>query len=240
LIFCNSGIIFEGDLEMRPPISLAPRNPLTTPPFVSTLINWLEGFVTELDFNSVAIGTVIDTHYATDGVTFEALSAAGVGHVFAANTGSVPDPNDPGGSASHTIDISPQGGFNDSQGIIRATFKRPQLFVAIDVKPTVDLTEFEEADSGSIPFLKVFGVPPTFPHPGKPPLLHTMPFPLPTTDPNFETWRTLAFLSMSPTPNIGSIEFSCHFAGSDAPVFAQFDLLRFAHHLPLTEVDDKG
>jgi hypothetical protein len=166
--------------KMRAPIRVTSGTSLASSPFESVLMNWIEGFVTELDFNSVAIGTVIDTHYAADGVTFQALSSTGTptGHVFAANTGSVPDPDDVKGSASNTVDISPTGGFNDSQGGIRAIFKHPQLYVAIDVKPTIDTTEFFQADSRSIPFLNIFGLPPTPPHHGKAPLLATLFFPL--------------------------------------------------------------
>ena len=127
------------------------------PPGSSVLLNWLEGFVTELDFNSVPVGTVIDTHYAAEGVTLEALTSSGapMGSVFAAtgparpgpggNVVADPDPNDPRGPNSHTIGIFPNGngGFNDTQGGVRATFKNPQLFVSIDARPVVITTEFE-------------------------------------------------------------------------------------------------
>ena len=114
--------------------------------------------------------------------------------------------------------------------------------MGIDVKPEVITTEYEEPDSSSIPFLKILGLPPVH---GSAPVLATINSPLQTTDTNFESWQTMDFLSTSPTPNIGGIEFSCHFAGSGttkigAPVYALFDLLRFAHHLPVSAIDDVG
>jgi hypothetical protein len=163
------------------------------------------------------------------------ISKTGAGSVVTLNTLSVADPNDPKGSASNVI-----GGFKDDQATIRATFKHPQIFVAIDARAQVVTTEFfDPAEADSKPFLNIFGLPSVLPH-HKPPLLATIPFPLTTPDPNFETWQTMDFLSTSVTPNIGSIEFSCHFTGSGAPVNGFFDLLRFAHHLPLTAVDDVG
>ena len=48
-----------------------------TPPVSSVLLNWLEGTVTEIDFNSVPVGTAIDTHYAAEGVTFELVDKNG-------------------------------------------------------------------------------------------------------------------------------------------------------------------
>ena len=206
----------------------------STPSFISPLMNWLEGIVTEIDFNSVPVGMAIDTHYAD--VTFELVDKSGaIESVVTAVDLYDPDPNDPKGSASLVI-----GPFNDlEKGIVRATFKHPQLYVAIDVKPEVVTTEFFKPDPSSIPFLKILGLPPVFP------VLATINFPLQTTETNFESWQTMDFLSTSPTPNIGGIEFSCHLAGSGttpvgAPVYARFDLLRFAHHLPLSTVDEVG
>lgn len=224
----------------------------STPSFSSSLMNWLEGIVTEIDFNSVPVGTAIDTHYAD--VTFELVDKNGAIESVVTAVGPAvnsvppggppvpdPDPNDPKGSASLVI-----GPFNDLEvGIVRATFKHPQLYVGIDVKPEVVTTEFLKPDPSSIPFLKILGLPPVFPHHGSAPVLATINFPLQTTDTNFESWQTMDFLSTSPTPNIGGIEFSCHFAGSGttkvgAPVYARFDLLRFAHHLPLSTIDEVG
>jgi len=219
---------------MRPPIRVTTATQFGTS-FTSPLLTFLEGIVTEIDFNSVPVGTTIDTHYTAEGVTLKLISTTGAGGVVTANTASVADPDDPKGSASNVI-----GGFKDDQAIIRATFKHPQIYVAIDARPEVVSTEFfTPAESDSKPFLNIFGLPSVLPH-HKPPLLATIPFPLMATDSNFESWQTMDFLSTSSTPNIGSIEFSCHFTGSGAPVNGFFDLLRFAHHLPLSAVDDVG
>jgi hypothetical protein len=167
-------------------------------------------------------------------VTFEVVDKNGVrtGSVITTGTASVPDPNDPKGSASNVI-----GGSKEDDGIIRAIFAHPQLYVAIDARPEVVTTEFFKPDPSSIPFLNILGLPPAI---GSAPVLATINFPLQTTDGNFESWQTMDFLSTSTTPNIGSIEFSCHFAGTAAPVNAFFDLLRFAHHLPLSMIDEVG
>ena len=100
----------------------------STPSSSSSLMNWLEGIVTEIDFNSVPVGTAIDTHYAD--ATFELVDkkGAGIGSVVTAVGPYVnfvlpggppvpdPDPKDPKGSASLVI-----GPFNDLEvGIVRA------------------------------------------------------------------------------------------------------------------------
>ena len=48
-----------------------------TPPVSSVLLNWLEGTVTEIDFNSVPVATAIDTRHAAKGVTFELVDKNG-------------------------------------------------------------------------------------------------------------------------------------------------------------------
>jgi hypothetical protein len=217
-------------------------------PGSSVLLNWLEGTVTEIDFNSVPVGTAIDTNYAAEGVTFELVgnNGARIGSVVTAVGPAVnsnppggppvpdPDPDDPEGSASKVI-----GGFDDTSGIIRATFKNPQLYVGIDVKPGVVTTKSFKPDPGSVPFLRILGLPPVLPH-HPTPVLATINFPLQTTDANFESWQKMDFLSTSAAPNIGGVEFSGHYAGIGSAVNGFFDLLRFAHHLPLGAIDDVG
>jgi hypothetical protein len=138
------------------------------------------------------------------------------------------------------------GPLNDLEtGIVRATFKHPQLYVGIDAYPYPYTGESEEPDPSSVPFLKILGLPPVFPNHKPASVLATIYFPLQTTDTNFQSWQTMDFLSTSPTPNIGSIEFSCHFDGGGttkvaSAVYARFDLLRFAHHLPTSATDDVG
>jgi len=240
---------------MRPPIRVTSVTTATQigPPNESWLLNLLEGIVTELDFNSAAIGAVLDTHYSAQGVTLESVDSFGVpmGSVFAA-TGparpgpggtivSDPDPDDPRGPNSHTIGIfqNGKGGFNDTQGGVRATFQYPQQFVAIDARPVFYTGEHAEVEADSVPYLLIFGVPPKFTKPHQKQLpLAKINFPLATTDTNFESWQTISFLSTS--ANIGFIEFSCHYKGTNADVYSYFDLLRFAHHLPLSEIDEVG
>jgi len=237
---------------MRPPI----RVTVTTATQVGTpndswLLNWIEGMVTELDFNSAPIGAVLDTHYTAQGVTLESVDSFGVpmGSVFAATGparlgpgGTIvadPAPDDPRGANSHTIGIfqNGKGGFNDTQGGIRATFEHPQQYVAIDARPVFYTGEFAEVEAGSVPYLLIFEPQIQLPHQKQFPLAK-INFPLLTTDPNFESWQRIEFLST--TPNIAFIEFSCHFKGTNADVYSYFDLLRFAHHLPLSTIDDVG
>ena len=121
---------------MRPPIRVTTATQLGAS-YTSPILTFLEGIVTEIDFNSVPVGTAIDTHYTAEGVTFQLISKTGAGSVVTLNTLSVADPNDPKGSASNVI-----GGFKDDQATIRATFKHPQIFVAIDARAQVVTTEF--------------------------------------------------------------------------------------------------
>ena len=100
---------------MRPPIRVTTATQLGAS-YTSPILTFLEGIVTEIDFNSVPVGTAIDTHYTAEGVTFQLISKTGAGSVVTLNTLSVADPNDPKGSASNVI-----GGFKDDQATIRAS-----------------------------------------------------------------------------------------------------------------------
>jgi hypothetical protein len=59
---------------MRPPIRISTAQP------VSSVTNWLSGLATEIDFDSVPSGTVINNAYTGSGVTFETVA---LGNVFA-------------------------------------------------------------------------------------------------------------------------------------------------------------
>ena len=222
----------------------------------SVLANWLAGLVSVIDFNSVVSGTAVDTVYEPWGVTFDAVrfDAAALpprwirsGHAFASNRYDAmmdSDPNDTtAGQDANVVTIAASGNapFDDLTGGVRAVFKRPQLYVSIDVQPMAYTGEHTEPSPTTVPYLQVFGPEPAFPHHGPPTLLATIYFPLATTDPQFETWQRMEFVSASPTPNIGSVVFSSKTDGGvGAPVYALFDNLRFAHHLPLTGTDQIG
>ena len=215
----------------------------------SVLAQWADGIVSEIDFNSVASGTVVDTVYEPWGVAFDAVGLSSgplvqwrhTGHAFASSAYDTQDadPNDTlVGKAQNVISIFLPpliAGLDDSAngGGVRAVFKRPKLFVSIDVKPIVVTAEHTDPEPTTLPYMQVFGPAPTFPHRGSAPLLATVYFPLATSDSNFESWQTMKFVSLSPTPNIGSIVFSSKTDGGvGAPVVALFVNLRFAHGLP--------
>src|ERR1700743_472617 len=95
------------------------RSNLSSSVFSSVLMNWVAGFVTEIDFDSVASGTVVNNAYR--GVALNAVPlknttpVAGFGSVSASNGA---DPSNQGSPPNVvTINKPPQAaGFNDSVG----------------------------------------------------------------------------------------------------------------------------
>jgi hypothetical protein len=196
-------------------------------------------FVSEINFDTAPSGTVINNHYP--GVTFVALPGtmyANSGSVFSSDKLSLPPQATPD-SAPNVITINKPpvfAGFNEGEGIVRATFSSPQLYVSIDVLPKI----WEGGTDGplspaALPYLSAFGQPIEL----KPPQHEIRPL-LGTKsvgnnqDPQFETvWQRLEFVSTSPTPDIYSIQFSCFWSNPGRPVLGLFDRLRFSHVLPL-------
>jgi hypothetical protein len=221
------------------------RSNLSSSVFSSVLMNWVAGFVTEIDFDSVASGTVVNNAYR--GVALNAVPlknptpGAGFGSVYASNGA------DPGNQDSPpnvvTINKPPQAaGFNDSVGGIQVTFTSPQLYVSIDTRAIVTAADPRNPNSNA-PYMEIYGVPIQLIPPAHlpPALIATVSLAPLAANPNFESWQTLDFVSTSPTPNIGSIIFSCSSSGAvGASVYALFDRLRFAHHLPLTATFKEG
>jgi hypothetical protein len=206
---------------------------------VSPLISkFLDGLVSEIDFNSVKSGDVIDNTYTQYGVTFDAVSlnnqmlGSHIGSVFASNIYNVAnsDPLDTTGPENVASIIKPtqNAGFDDTAGGIRVRFDAPQLYVSIDVRPIISAAD-RTAVGNNRPYLLVFGMPPAV---GHPPMMAMRLSPLATSDPKFETWQTMDFLSTSATPDIGSIVFTCSHTTPVPSVFGLFDRLRFGQHLP--------
>jgi hypothetical protein len=217
---------------------------LSTSILSSVLSNWAAGFVSEIDFDSVPSGTLIDNHY--HGVAFSAIAlknqapGTNFGSVYASaayDTGNAD-------SAPNVASISkpPQvAGFDEMGGGIQVTFASPQLYVSIDARPIVTAADPKNPNSNT-PYMKIYGVPIVLIPPAHlpAPLLATVNLPPASANPNFASWQTLDFVSTSPTANIGSIVFSSSNSGIGASVYALFDRLRFAHHLPLTKTLEEG
>jgi hypothetical protein len=201
-------------------------------------------FVSEIDFDTVPSGTQINNHYA--GVTFVAIPVGSTihpglitGQVFASDKLSLP-PQATADSPPNVITINkPPGfaGFNDGEGVIRATFSSPQLYVSIDVLPKIWAVADGPLSPAALPYLSAFGQPIELKPPQHEirPLIGTRWIPSPDQqDPQFEkTWQRIEFISQSPTPDIYSVQFSCFWSDPGRPVLGLFDRLRFSHVLPL-------
>jgi hypothetical protein len=202
---------------------------------------WLAGLVTEIDFDFVSSGTVINNQYARFGVTFEAVTLSNT--LPGANFGSVFAAKDPFAETSPNIIAISQNGsaFHEGQGGIRATFSSPQLFVSIDALPIFSDDDPSDPNTNT-PYLLVFGLPIYQPAPYPPiwPEIARITFPVWNKAPNFQSWQTMDYVSTSPTPNIGSIIFSSSYSGIGEPVYAVFDRLRFAHELSFTKTVEVG
>jgi hypothetical protein len=84
------------------------------------------------------------------------------------------------------------------------------------------------------PYMDVYGVAIKLPFGKELPGAHLarVYFPLANADPNFASWQTLAYLSLSGTADIGSIVFSSTRLAANVAVYGTFDRLRFAHAMP--------
>ena len=214
---------------------MPPLKPLVEPIHIS-----LEPFVWELDFDTVPSGTQINGHYP--GVTFVAMPGTmyvNSGAVFASDKLSLP-PLATADSAPNVITINkPPGfaGFNEGEGIIRATFNSPQRYVSIDVLPKIWDFADGPLSPAALPYLSAFGQPIELKPPQTEirPLLGTSRIPSGNQqDPQFETvWQRIEFVSNSSTPDIYSVQFSCFWSDPGRPVLGLFDRLRFANVLPL-------
>jgi hypothetical protein len=213
--------------------------------FTSVLMNLLDGLVTEIDFDTVPSGTVVNNRYS--GVTFTAvplknpLPGASFGNVYASDA--YDSINDADTSPNVvTINKPPQAaGFNELDGGILVTFAKPQLYVSVDAFPIVTAADPKHSNS-NVPYMQIWGVPiPLIPPAQLPaPLLATVNLPTMAANQNFESWQKLDYVSTSATPNIGSIILSCSNSGIGASVYALFDRLRFAHRLPATGTFKEG
>lgn len=195
-------------------------------------------FVSEIDFDTVPSGTLINNHYP--GVTFEATPGTmypNSGAVLASNMLSLPPQAMPDSPPNViTINKPPAfAGFNEGEGVIRATFNSPQLYVSIDVLPKIWGIANGPLSPAALPYLSAFG-------PNIAKLPRRLEPPLGTSwipsgnnqDPQFENvWQTIEFVSKSPTPDIYSVHFSCFWSNPGRPVLGLFDRLRFSHVLPL-------
>jgi len=194
-------------------------------------------FVSEIDFDTVLSGDIINSHYP--GVKFEAIplpnTQGTIPHnVFASDAFDQTNADSPPNVI--TISQPPHGAaFNESGGAIRATFNSPQLYVSIDVRPLVQSAEHFNPDPGALPYLSAFGEPIILISPAEiVPKLGTMFFPLSNQDPQFtKSWRRIEFVSPSQTPNIYSVVFSCVYTGNGTSILALFDRFRFSPTLPL-------
>ena len=230
---------------MRPPIRRTSTLLSSSP-----IANWLAGLVTEVDFNSVPHGYAINTHFSSHGVTFKAvpLKRQSVPTYFG-DVIAVPFPQDDPKDTSPqrwdnlVISINNYGrAFNEeTDGGILVTFESPQQYVSIDAFAQIDTGQYKPAPENKMPgdnkpVMVVYGVSIKLLD-GKQlpaPILLTVNFPLSHLDPNFESWQTLEYLSLSPTTAIGSMLLTSTSGGLGPSVSAVFDRLRFTNRLPVT------
>jgi hypothetical protein len=189
------------------------------------------GLIDIIDFDSVPSGTMIDQHYTPNGVTFTAPATNTVpsGDVFAGNRSS-----SAAETPRNTVSISPQGdAFNESQGLIRATFATPKSYVSIDARPVISAMDNTTVPEENKPYIRIYG--PVLTPPGGPQLaalLAVVYFPLRVTDANFDSWQSLPYVSPAASPNIMSVVFSCGHTGIGGSVYSFFDHLAFSDHPP--------
>jgi hypothetical protein len=215
-----------------PPVHTQPVN--LQPTHVSLL-----PFVSEIDFDTVSSGDVINSHYP--GVKFDVVPVQNTqGSVSADVFASDAYDQTRADSPPNVITVSQppkRAGFDERSGAIRVTFSSPQIYVSIDVLPIIYTGEQLEPDPSALPYLSAFGQTILLPFNKsiRPPIGTKWIPNANNQDPQFtKVWQRIEFVSTSPTPDIYSVQFSSVWAsGNGAPVFGIFDRLRFSHVLPL-------
>lgn len=177
---------------------------------------------TVIEFDRVADGTVVDTHY--NGVVFGSVTdtrpiprpphtgPTALGHVFARFSPSAESPP----NVVSVIAPSFPPAFDIRSGAIQATFTSPQQYVSIDAKPIWS----SDATSNPVnkPYLQAFG------QDGR--IMYTAVY----SDQTFLSWQSL--IVSSPAPDIYTVVFSCQHQDT-ASVYGLFDRLVFSDRLPL-------
>ena len=175
---------------------------------------------TLINFDDVADGTVIDTHYSNKGVTFSAVSD------MPASTWSAVARSWTAESSPNVISIVGPTGvpfFDASLGGIQANFSSPQRWVSISAKP-VTLAEDIGQTFSHKPYIEGFDAQGDF-------IGGLITYYGPSHgDQNWGTWQKLILSSTS--ANISAVRFSSQYANSPPHVFALFDDFRFSDRIP--------
>ena len=188
-----------------------------------------------IDFDDVANGTIIDTHYP--GVTFGCVVCAS-GHAFARDMNTFGSTTAASGLNVVTL-VDPASStltsFDTRSGAVSATFAVPQRFVSIDARPQLPLEFLGSANNK--PFLELYSSATQ----NSSTLIARVLYPLNFGDPGYcspntsacgGTWQTLSFTSGS--DNIVSIRISCQNSQPGPVVYGDFDNLRFETGASLT------
>lgn len=178
--------------------------------------------VTTIEFDDVAPGTVIDTHYQSRGATFQTVTnhPPGQSSVFAVfSTRARTTPN--------TVSVDAMNpGFDRSLGGIQVTFDQPVFGASIYALPYAT-AEILDPDADNRPFLEAFDVNGN--------LIMEKIYPFPWSDPiNFGSWENLVVTSAvgrNFVAKIKSVIFSSQRAPIGVPyVHSEFDTLQFWHY----------
>jgi hypothetical protein len=167
---------------------------------------------TNINFDDVSEGTVINNTYSAKGVIFSnPIAAGGNGNVYARNSWNNPD------SSPNCVSVSQTGlpCFDESTGIVEAKFSKAQVTVSIDAIPLAWPDCYGQPVQTK-PYMEIYDT--------KGLLLQRIYYPADYGQPQWGTWQKLEYVSSS--VNIGSIRFASQ--RLYPWVYATFDNLHFS------------
>jgi hypothetical protein len=177
--------------------------------------------ITAIDFDDVPDEKVIDTHYASKGVTFASITTYPTRQW---NAYARKDPN--AVTLPNVISVLRKGlvEFDALEGGIQAIFHKPQRFVGITARATV-IDEIINNYPTAKPFLEFYNAK------GGQFMPVTQYYPFVYGDPNWGSKQRLSYLA--PNAEIGKVVFSCQI-GAPHRVYGLFDHLVFCEEIPYT------
>jgi len=171
-----------------------------------------DSLATDINFDDVSEGTVINNYYSAKGVTFSNPNVAGgKGNVYARNSWNNPD------SSPNCISVFQVGFpfFDESYGIVEVKFTKAQIVVSIDAMPMLFPESLNQPVQAK-PYLEVYDT--------RGLLLQRVYYPADYGEPQWGTWQKLEYISS--TVNIGSIRFASQ--RLFPWVYSTFDNLHFS------------
>jgi hypothetical protein len=208
LVACGGAVEDEGSLD---------QNVGTSESQLANPSNILISFDRDPSGSSIADGTIVDTTYTSQGVTFSSIVCTpglgcASGHVFARSSGSAESPQNVVSQNATSLPF-----FDARFGAVRADFATPRSWVSIDAMPVLTAADWIVPPT-SQPWFEAYDASNN--------LVGQVYYPIAFGAANWGSYQTLR-INAGSTP-IKWIRFSAQPPGTNtAEIFGEFDNLRF-------------